>query len=88
MQNTSMNLKVDLETRNLIDYAARLSGKTRTRFVIDAATGRAEEVILDRKTFLIDEIAFDAFMKVLEEPSPQDTQRRIESLLSRPKRWK
>ncbi|MBL4832669.1 MAG: DUF1778 domain-containing protein [Pseudomonas sp.] len=82
-----MNLKVDIETRNLIDHAARLSGKSRTRFVIDAAMGRAEYVILDRKTFLMDAKAFDEFKTALDEPRPQDTQRRMESLLFRPKRW-
>jgi uncharacterized protein (DUF1778 family) len=87
MPNTSMNLKVDIEIRNLIDCAAKLSGKSRTQFVIDAAMGHAEDVIFDRKTFLMDETALDAFTTALDVPKPQDTQRRMESLLSRPNRW-
>tara|TARA_Y100000815_G_C13051347_1_gene390785 strand:- start:187 stop:483 length:297 start_codon:yes stop_codon:yes gene_type:complete len=83
-----MNMKVDVEKRNLIDYAANLLGQDRTRFVVDAALHRAEDVILDRRVFALDDVAFDAFVKVLNEPRPQETERCLNTFLSRPKRWK
>ncbi len=83
-----MNMKVDETRRNLIDYAAGLLGQDRTRFVVDAALQHAENVILDRRVFALDDTAFDAFEKVLTEPRPPETEQCLQTFLSRPKRWK
>ncbi len=46
-----LNIRIKPATRNLIDRAAELLGKTRTDFVLEASESRAEEVVLDRTVF-------------------------------------
>jgi len=43
-----LNMRIKPATRNLIDRAAELLGKTRTDFMLEASERRAEEVLLDR----------------------------------------
>jgi uncharacterized protein (DUF1778 family) len=50
-----VNLRIDRERKNLIDEAARLQGKSRTEFMIEAASREAEQVILDQKIYILDE---------------------------------
>lgn len=44
----TLNLRVRPEARSLIDRAAKLAGKSRIDFVLDAAEQAAENAILDR----------------------------------------
>jgi uncharacterized protein (DUF1778 family) len=50
-----VNLRIDRERKNLIDEAARLQGKSRTEFMVEAASREAEQVILDQKIYILDE---------------------------------
>ena len=81
-----INMRTDERKRNLIDMAAAMSGRDRTSFILDAACQKAEEVILDKRLFLLDDIAFDAFEQALEANPARDNKCLI-SLLERPKRW-
>lgn len=83
----AMNIPVDVESRGQIDIAAKLLRQSRTRFVVDAAVLRAENVILDRRAFALDDTAFDALAKALAEPRTDDTEQRLHELVARPKRW-
>ena len=48
-----LNMRIKPATRNLIDRAAELLGKTRTDFMLEASERRAEEVLLDRTVFTV-----------------------------------
>ena len=48
-----LNIRIKPATRNLIDRAAELLGKTRTDFMLEASERRAEEVLLDRTVFTV-----------------------------------
>ena len=50
-----VNLRIDEVRRNLIDEAAKLRGKSRTEFMVDAAYKEAEATILSQKIFILDE---------------------------------
>lgn len=50
-----VNLRIDEVRRNLIDEAAKLQGKSRTEFMIEASYKEAEQTILDQKIFILDE---------------------------------
>lgn len=63
-----LNMRVESRKRNLIDMAVAELGGDRTSFVIDAACRRAEEVLLDKRLFLLDAESFDAFERALEQP--------------------
>ncbi|MEH6350497.1 MULTISPECIES: DUF1778 domain-containing protein [unclassified Pseudomonas] len=81
-----INMRADEKKRNLIDLAAALSGRDRTSFILEAACQKAEEVILDKRLFLLDDVAFDAFEQALEA-NPIQGNKCLLQLLERPKPW-
>lgn len=50
----SINLRIEAQTRALIDEAAAVLGKTRTEFMIDSARALAIDVLLDQRLFVLD----------------------------------
>ncbi|MBP6520284.1 DUF1778 domain-containing protein [Shewanella sp.] len=82
----AINMRVDSSKRNLIDMAATMLGSDRTSFILDAACRHAEDVILDKRMFLIDNSAFDAFERALEN-NPIGDNKCLINLLERPNRW-
>ncbi len=64
----TLNLRIKQEERDLIDRAARVSGKNRTELILDATRRAAEETLLDRVLFQVDSDAFAAFQARLDEP--------------------
>jgi uncharacterized protein (DUF1778 family) len=63
-----MNVRLPVKTRDLIDSAAALTGKTRTEFVLESARQHATDVLLDQRLFSLDGASYDAFLKVLDSP--------------------
>jgi uncharacterized protein (DUF1778 family) len=73
----TLNLRIKPEDRGLIDRAAKLTGKTKTDFVLEAARRAAEDALVDRTLFLAGPEAFEAFRARLDEPPhPNDRLRR------------
>lgn len=85
-KNVAINMRVEPNKRNLIDMAATILGRDRTSFILEAACKQAEEVILDKRMFFVDNSAFDAFERALESNSMENN-KCLQSLLSREKRW-
>jgi uncharacterized protein (DUF1778 family) len=81
-----INMRTDEKKRNLIDLAAAMSGRDRTSFILEAACQKAEEVILDRRLFVLDDAAFDQFERALEDHSIREN-KCLKQLLQRPKIW-
>lgn len=81
-----INMRADVSKRNLIDIAARLAGRDRTSFILDAACQKAEQVILEKQLFMLNDVAFDAFEQALES-NPLRDNACAQKLLQRPKRW-
>ncbi len=86
LKPVAINMRVDSNKRNLIDMAAAMLGSDRTSFILDAACRHAEDVILDKRMFFIDNSAFDAFERALEN-NPIGDNKCLMTLLQRPKRW-
>lgn len=81
----SINLRIDAQTRQLIDQAAAVRGKTRTEFMIDSAREEAINVVLDQRLFVLDDARYDAFVHALDnppEPGPK-----LRALLARKAPW-
>ena len=78
-RSTNINIRVAPELRNLIDQAASLSSKTRTDFILEAATKAAHDAILDQVLFPISGERFEAFQKLLD--SPPDENERLSALM-------
>lgn len=82
----SINLRIEANTRRLIDEAAAVLGKTRTEFMIDSARALAIDVLLDQRLFILDPDRFDAFVDALDnDPAPGP---RLRALLHRTPAWK
>jgi uncharacterized protein (DUF1778 family) len=63
-----LNIRIKPATRNLIDHAAKLLGKTRTDFMLEASVRRAEEVLLDRTVFTVSSEAYTEYLARLDAP--------------------
>lgn len=81
-----INMRADPKRRDLIDTAALILSVDRTSFILDAACKRAEEVILDRRLFLLSDEAFDRFEQALDA-DPIRSNECVKNLLARPKPW-
>jgi uncharacterized protein (DUF1778 family) len=84
-RETTINFRVSIKTRDLLDAAAEVVGKTRTQFVVDSAQTHAIDVLLDQRFFRLDENAFAAFMAVLDNPPEPNP--RLRELLAKKAPW-
>lgn len=66
MRDASINLRAHTEQRDLIDQAARLMGKNRSDFMLEAACEKAQGVMLDQVYFNLDEQNFQRFHDLLD----------------------
>ena len=80
-----LSLRAKTSQRDLIDQAATRQGRSRTDFMLEAATQRAEEVLLDQTYFRLDAERMKAFTAMLDQPpAPTDKLRRT---LNAPTPW-
>ena len=86
-KETVINLRASADQRALIDQAASLSGKSRTEFMLDAANEKAQQVLLDRTVFVLDEARFEKFLAVLDEPTSNTALKAINKLMARKAPW-
>jgi uncharacterized protein (DUF1778 family) len=81
----SINLRMEAKTRQLIDEAAALLGKTRTDFMVDSARALAIDVLLDQRLFVLEGQSYDAFVDALDNvPAPGP---KLRALLARKSAW-
>ncbi|KRQ15778.1 DUF1778 domain-containing protein [Bradyrhizobium manausense] len=81
----SINLRIEASTRQMIDDAAAILGKTRTEFMIESARREAIDVLLDQRLFVLDAKRYDAFMHALDNPPAPGP--KLRSLLRRVPAW-
>ena len=73
----ALNIRIKPEVRGLIDRAAKLAGKNRTEFVLEAACRAAEDTLLDRTIFTVSPKAYREFLERLDAaPKPNERLRR------------
>jgi len=63
-----INIRARLTQRNLIDKAAAMLNKNRSDFMLEAACREAENVLLDRRLFLVEGEVFEEFEALLNAP--------------------
>ncbi len=81
----SINLRIEAKTRQLIDDAAMVLGKTRTEFMVESARRQAIDVLLDQRLFVLDSDRYDAFMQALDNPPAPGP--KLRALLRRVPAW-
>ncbi|MBS78493.1 DUF1778 domain-containing protein [Variovorax sp.] len=62
----TIHLEASTEQRHMIDRAAKLLGKGRSEFMLDAACDRAQSVILDQVFFNLDAVRLRTFNAMLD----------------------
>ena len=82
---TSINLRIDDRSRQLIDDAAQSLGKTRTDFMVETARSLAIDVLLDRRLVALEDDAHAAFVAALDNPPAPGP--KLRSLLRRKPVW-
>ncbi len=74
----TLNLRVKPEDRSLIDRAARLAGKNRTDFLLEAARRAAQDTLLDQTLFKVSADVHAKFVARLDAPpAPNEKLRRM-----------
>ncbi|PKR88362.1 antitoxin [Pleomorphomonas diazotrophica] len=81
----SINLRMDGVTRQLIDDAAAVQGKTRTEFMVESARQQAIDVLLDQRLFALEPERYDAFIGALDNPPAPGP--KLKALLRRVPAW-
>jgi uncharacterized protein (DUF1778 family) len=76
-----VNVRMAAEDRNIIDRAAKLAGKTRTEFMIEAARRAAQEALLESSLVVVDGKTFERFRKIFDAPAkPNERLQRLMNL--------
>ena len=65
----TLNLRIKPEVRGLIDRAAKVRGKNRTEFILDAAQQAAEDALLDQALIQASPEAYAEFVARLDRPA-------------------
>ncbi len=81
----TLNIRIKPEERSMIDRAAKLRGKNRTDFMLDAARSAAEEALLDQTIISVSPAAYADFVARLDMP-PQPNAR-LRKTLKTPAPW-
>ena len=84
-RHDTINMRVPQQTRQLIDRAAAVSGKSRTEFMLESARQRAVDVLLDQCHFVLEPDVYDAFVKALDNPPPPDA--KLIAMMNRKPLW-
>lgn len=81
----TLNIRIKPEERNLIDRAAKVRGKNRTEFVLEAARAAAEDTLFDQTIITASPEAYAAFLARLDMP-PQPNER-LRRTMQTPAPW-
>ena len=80
--DTSVTMRMPLQTKEVIEKAATTVNKTFSAFVIESAREQAVDVLLDRSAFDLSADQAEAFARVLEDP-PAPTEKLKELMQSK-----
>ena len=67
-RDVTLNIRARKAQRDLIDEAAALLGTSRSDFMLSAACRNAEEVLLEKRVFSLNEEDFKRFEQMLDTP--------------------
>ena len=84
-RDVTINIRVTQVQRDLIDAAAETLSKSRSEFMLECVYQKAQDVLLDRTFFNVDEEKFAAFLDQLDEPPVYSD--RLQKLLKTKAPW-
>lgn len=84
-KDTTFNIRTSQQTLAVIDRAAAVLGKTRTEFVLEASRHEAENILLGRVFFAVDDTTYAQFIELLDKPIASTGE--LRALLQTPAPW-
>jgi uncharacterized protein (DUF1778 family) len=84
-RDQAINIRASRQQRELIDQAAQVLGKSRSEFMLETICRRAEDVLIDRTFFQLDDDAFSRFSAMLDAPAAPSNE--LRDLLRREAPW-
>ena len=84
-RDININIRAKRTQRDLIDQAADLLGKSRSDFMLETACREAEDVLLDKRVFMLDPEDFRRFQAILD--APQVANARLQKLMATVAPW-
>jgi uncharacterized protein (DUF1778 family) len=73
-RSTKLDLRLSPEAKQILNAAARVTHRSVSQFVLDSAMARAEETLIERRRFELNEEQWAKFMTALDAP-PHDLPR-------------
>jgi uncharacterized protein (DUF1778 family) len=83
--DTTVNIRMSLITKHLIDTAAGILGKSRSEFITESARQNAVDVMLDQRLFLVSQEQYETFQRALDNPPAPNE--RLKKLMRRTPLW-
>ena len=80
-----VDLRMTRSAKQTLQRAAAVTNKTLTEFLLDSGLRAAHDTLADRRTFVLDDRRWSAFMAALDAP-PTDNPR-LRALLARKPAW-
>ncbi len=84
-RDVTINIRAKQNQRDLIDRAAEVQNKSRSEFMLESAYQKAQDVILERSLFGLDEVKFKQFLALLDKPPTQNE--KLHALLTTKSLW-
>ncbi len=84
-KRNTLNLRIKPEVRGLIDRAAKVRGKNRTDFILEAAQLAAEEALLDQALICVNSETYAEFVARLDAQPADNT--RLQKTLQTTAPW-
>jgi uncharacterized protein (DUF1778 family) len=84
-RDVTINIRAKQNQRDLIDRAAEVQGKSRSEFMLESSYQKAQDVLLDRSFFGLDEHKFNKFMALLDAPPTRND--KLSTLLTTKAPW-
>ena len=84
-KDTLINMRIHSGTKEFIDRAAQSIGKDRSDFMLEAAYEKAQEILMDRTEFALDDAQWNEFNRLLDNP-PKPNEKLLK-LLATPAPW-
>ena len=84
-RDATIHIRAPKKTKELIETAAAVVGKTLSEFTLESARKHAIDVLLDQRLFVLESKQYDAFMAALDNPPPAGP--KLKTLMKRRPLW-
>ncbi|MGQ0695075.1 MAG: type II toxin-antitoxin system TacA family antitoxin [Nitrospiraceae bacterium] len=69
LRTEKLDLRLSRETKRTLEIAASVSNRSLTAFVLESALARADEMLADRRAFVLSKPKWTAFLAALDAPT-------------------